>query len=649
MPRELAHCSSRIDGLFLVRIFTSLFLLLGLAISGNAQTAPQDSVLQLPGLTVTATRIPVDPLDAPTRVDVVTLNKSERVASLASVMSKRGRVYVRSYGPTGVASLSVRGSSPSQTAFLIDGIQIVNPQLGQLDATIVSLLGIGSIEVSGGSGSALYGANAYGGSVNLRTALPHNPEMVFQAESGSFGSRKLSTLVSAVRGRYGVSVGVNHSRFEGDFDYMNYASFPEKSEKRKNADSRTTSAFGKVAGQASTINIYHMSSSRGLPGLAGSGGSGERQTDRQTKIWANRKTRVASGLVVTTAMIQTGSLRYINPTLAIDDLGATRVVDADIAYSASVRSEQILNVAYSYRWAHARHPSLVSPNATISAHAIRLNSNLESGKILIYPSVRVDIQRKASSWSTILSPRLGVNLPIKSKKESRIRFNLGRAFRSPTLNDLYWRSAGAAGNQELRSETGWTGDAGYIHKSRTLELELGTFVHSLRNQIVWSTTSAGVWTPVNVNRVHSAGIESAIRLFTQISNVEIESGADYSFVRAVNKVNTELPSHNKQLRYTPRHRGSVFVDASLSRFSALISSNFTGQQNVTASGSERLASHIITSTELTYIVPYRNYRLDLTLGAHNLFNAEYSFVKGYPMPLRNYSLSLTMNFNPSRK
>ncbi len=95
--------------------------------------------------------------------------------SIADILAQAASVDIRSRAPFGMQTdLSVRGSSFSQVLVLVDGMRINDSQTGHHNADIpVPLQDIERVEVLLGPGSSVYGADAFGGTVNIITR--HHP------------------------------------------------------------------------------------------------------------------------------------------------------------------------------------------------------------------------------------------------------------------------------------------------------------------------------------------------------------------------------------------------------------------------------------------------------------------------------------------
>jgi vitamin B12 transporter len=124
-------------------------------------------------VTVTATRVAVPWGESGRSVEVLTGDEIEAhgVRSVPELLQLFPGLDVRRRGVHGVqADLSIRGGSFEQVLVLVDGVPVNNPQTGHHTLDLpVPVDAIERVEVLYGPGSALYGANAAGGVVQIFT------------------------------------------------------------------------------------------------------------------------------------------------------------------------------------------------------------------------------------------------------------------------------------------------------------------------------------------------------------------------------------------------------------------------------------------------------------------------------------------------
>ena len=135
---------------------------------------------------VTANAYPVPFENLSRTVTVITREDLDNLPaqSISDILAHATSVDVRSRSPFGLQTdLSVRGSAFSQVLVLVDGMRINDSQTGHHNADFpVQLQDIERIEVLLGSGSSIYGADAFGGIVNIVTR--RHPERASASISG---------------------------------------------------------------------------------------------------------------------------------------------------------------------------------------------------------------------------------------------------------------------------------------------------------------------------------------------------------------------------------------------------------------------------------------------------------------------------------
>ena len=93
--------------------------------------------------------------------------------------------------------LSIRGATFGQTLVLLNGLRINDVQTGHFNLDLpVPLEMLSGIEVLKGSGSALYGSDAIGGVVNVRTEPIEPGEFRLLAGVGNFGVNEQHAVTS---------------------------------------------------------------------------------------------------------------------------------------------------------------------------------------------------------------------------------------------------------------------------------------------------------------------------------------------------------------------------------------------------------------------------------------------------------------------
>ena len=239
-----------------------------------------------------------------------------------------------------------------------------------------------------------------------------------------------------------------------------------------------------------------------------------------------------------------------------------------------------------------------------------------------------------------------------------LKASVSRNHRFPSLNDLYFLPGG---NPDLRSEKGWTYDAGAtfdISGGSAVPFTLGGgitwFDSRIDDWIIWLPTPKGFFSPRNVKKVHAYGIETRLNLALEpFKGWVFELNGTYSWTPSVNVGEPMSPadkSVGKQLPYVPRHSASLTGRVSWRSWSflykwAFYSRRFTMSSNDnTISGS--LPPYYMSNISLARNFSFRPLDLQLRLAVNNLFNEDYLSVLSRPMPGINFEffISVTPRF-----
>jgi len=129
-------------------------------------------------ITVHATRTDARLQDSPTRVEVLGPEEIEEKTmmtpgDIVMMLNEMGGLRVQTTSPSlGAASVRIQGMRGRYTRFLTDGLPLFGQQGGGLGLLQVPPMDLGQVEVIKGVSSALYGAGAMAGVVNLISRRP---------------------------------------------------------------------------------------------------------------------------------------------------------------------------------------------------------------------------------------------------------------------------------------------------------------------------------------------------------------------------------------------------------------------------------------------------------------------------------------------
>ncbi|MFK8018506.1 MAG: TonB-dependent receptor [Pseudomonadales bacterium] len=167
----------------------------------SAQIAAQETSMET--TVVTATRTEQDFSSVLAAVSVFDRNDIERIQAIDifDLLSRAAGVSLLRTGGRGSAtSLLLRGNQSDHSLFLIDGVRIGSATLGSAALSAISLSNVERIEIIRGPKSALWGADAIGGVVNIITRRGREGREL--AIKSSFGSNNTSqnTVFASLNG-----------------------------------------------------------------------------------------------------------------------------------------------------------------------------------------------------------------------------------------------------------------------------------------------------------------------------------------------------------------------------------------------------------------------------------------------------------------
>jgi vitamin B12 transporter len=596
--------------------------------SGGADTLR----LRLPEVTVVATRTPIEPHTAPGRLERI--RPAETVSPLGSVaelLRDQTNLSMRAYGPGAMATLSWRGTDGAHTLVLLDGLPLGNAQNAVVDLELLPAALWDVVELAYGSGSALYGSSALGGVLRL---VPPDPPMApwsarFWGQANDYGLREGGLGLASRSGAFWVQV-IGYGAWSANrYRYQDNTVYPPVWRRRQNADYEQIGGWIRSGYERGPwrfrLSYWGHRADRGLPGPIIAGVGRARQEDVLSYGWAELAYRPAGLEQRLLVALQRDALRYSDPDA--DLLAHHRNRSWAFWYEGTALPSPEAHLAWGLWY---RHQSVESANLARfrGRHLLSLYGSalwrLRPGW-LVYPALRADFYSDASD---AISPRLGMNLVIRDGVAFKAQ--VGRNYRVPTFNDLYWIGGG---NPELKPERSWAVDGGLRYQAPRGEGELTLFWNDIRQRIVWLPGPDGRWRAQNQGHVRIRGLEASLR--GQVSS-GLELGVLYTGLDA-RKQDRSGPgdrTHGRVLMYVPPHmarltarimRGSWLIEAR-----ALLSS----YRYTTADNTAWLPGYGLLTLAGAYSGFWQGIRIRARVALENLFDTPYQIMPYYPMPGR---------------
>lgn len=171
-------------------ILMSMLMSTSVLWGGTALASEEAPEFFLDKMVVTATRTPVKIVDANANINVITAKEIENnhYTSLEEAVRNVPGVQFLSYGLAGYSASAFRMNGADNTVVLIDGVR-ANHAGQAFQASYLNLDNVERIEVLKGSASALYGADAKGGVINIITKKVDGNQSKLTVSAGNFNTQ----------------------------------------------------------------------------------------------------------------------------------------------------------------------------------------------------------------------------------------------------------------------------------------------------------------------------------------------------------------------------------------------------------------------------------------------------------------------------
>jgi len=588
--------------------------------------------------------------DSPWSVTVLSSQELEKTGArtLGDALRNVVSMDIKSNGFEGaLTSMRMRGSSAEQVLVLVDGIRVSSTLLGVADFSDIPVDDIERVEVVRGSSSALYGADAVGGVVNIIRKEPGQNK----TELGtSYGTYNTSSLTFATSG------GSN-------FSYDLSASLDKTDGFRHNSDLNAQSYYGDLKWDLGEKSTFSLSGSiyladKGVPNVPTSESkplSASKPKDRQTDRLADLSIKYHKDYD------DNSNLEFLLYQSQSDQ--ATHIFDFwggkfdDTRYLSCMNGVEIkktLNLSeyhkytYGADWREELGDSDYAGDHSVNNIGLYFqDEEIFSRDLLLTVGMRGD---RHSRTGDFVSLRTGLLYRVFSNLS--LRTSIGSSFRSPTLNELYWNDPVwmMYGNEDLSPEKAVVFDIGLINKFATgEEMEIGYFTQTITDMIVWQFDDSTFIT--RVSNIDNANIQGLELSFKNEPADWLRYDLNFTYQNPVRTFDERNPSYaGKDLPYCPRVKGNIGAEFGVRGGLEMgIMGRLVGERFADAANNVSIPDYFVVDARLGSDGGGFSWRL----GVLNLFDAEYFESVGnqpltyeylrYPMPGRTAIFGVKYN------
>ncbi|WP_374265174.1 TonB-dependent receptor domain-containing protein [Zoogloea sp.] len=579
-----------------------------------------------PAVIVTATRQVQRADESLASVDIIDREEIERAGpgSALDLLARQAGVQIASNGGPGkTSSLYLRGANANHTILLIDGVRIGSVTSGQPTLENIPLSQIERIEILRGPASALYGADAVGGVIQVFTKRGEGPAQ-FEAfgGAGNLGTTQFGAGVSGSSGA--LSYALRAAEYEthgvsarkGPYPAMkswhNYD--PALDADRDGYRSRSLGGnlgYTLAPGHELRLNLVHIESRNWYDGGGYNSPAGGADV----------------GNDALTQVIAVESINRITPIWQ-STVRLAQAKDETRAFRAGSRfdskQEQVLwqndiklplgNLMLGYEHLEQQVDSTTSftvKSRDISSFMAGWNAGL--GNHQWQANLRHDSN---SQFGDKLTHVLGYGYRITPAL--RASGSVGTSFKAPTLNDLYYvDSGGNHGDPNLKAEKGHNRELALRYDVAGTRASVTYFDNKIDNLITWAALPPTyAYVPLQTGEARIKGWELAYGAL--LGAYELSASIDLSDPRD--------ESTDKQLARRAREAARVALSRSFGALSLGGELYATGKRYNDAANNEKLGGYSLVNLFAHYKVD-RDWRLEAR--ANNILDKDYELAKGY--------------------
>jgi vitamin B12 transporter len=578
-------------------------------------------------LTVTATGTDEQLDDVPLPVTVIGRAEIEdaQEESVADLLRRVPGLSVLRTGDEGSpASVFVRGTESDHTLLMFDGVRLNSPYFAGYDWSLLPSAGLERIEVARGPFSALWGADAIGGAVNVVPSRARDGlSGSLLGEGGNDGWQRFEGTVSWAGGGFDLYASGFDREGEGQLQNSDF-------------DTRqvlVNAGWSWSEGSRMALLVQDLDNEIGVPFSDPLNPTpNRRQRSEQRLVALPLKVHVtdAWGLEVVASQVER-ALFFRDPD---DRYGFTSSDTLSDTVQGRLASRHRLG-DHGLTWGGEWRRDEVTDT---SSHGVNLDGETTevlslfvqdvwqaSDQLRVIAGFRWD---EADLWGSEVSPRLLVGWRVGADFE--LRGGYGRAFRQPSVGELYFP---LSGNPELEPETSESVEVGVSWFAGTSRVQANLFATRIDNLIDFDYAT---YTFANATEAEMRGVELAW---------ETPLSARFACRLQGTWLDTEDAGGNPLLR-RPEWSGSWSLQGGLwKRLRGDLTLIYVGSRadiDAVTLGRIEMGGHVTANLSAAYEL-LRG--LQILLRVQNVTNEGYQEVNGYPAPDRRITAGLRLSLS----
>lgn len=572
-------------------------------------------------------------------------------SSLQNLLQQSTSLTIKSYGNAGSsASISIRSAGSSRTQVSWEGFPLNSLSMGNNDCSTIPIAGFNQISINYNASATYFGSGAVGGAVELQN-IPkwkNYTKISGTYSESSFSTNSYTCNFSKGTKNIDYSGSILYNESNGNFPYKDYAG---KQLYRENASYSNYGIFQNLhilltPQYLLQAGIWYQVKQNEIPAIMGAKPFfNETQTDSSFKTFISLK-----------RFFKKSYLTY--KTAFFDDFqfySKTSIYQNSTATKDNIHNRRNFHVLQYKHNISSKITGLLEIQTAINTADI---TDYENTKTEFSNAYIGAVQYKTKKYQSNFSIRkefntqykipiifnLG-NLFIIQQDKLLVRVTAGNKYRTPTFNDLYWKSWG---NPDLIPEHGFSFESGGTYtffktSKQIITTDLSYYNTTIRDMILWNQQGA-IWHPFNLAEAKIQGYEIAFSQNYSFQKFQIRNNVNTNIITSyISKIykgsNTEA-ALGHSLYYEPKY--SIFASTSIfyKNFRAFVSGNFYSLRYYSITNT--LPAYALCNSGISYTHTNKNISSLFSFSCNNITNTSYELIRSYPMPGRYFEFSIQL-------
>ena len=584
------------------------------------------------------------------RIDTLSVNEM-RHGSISDIITESGYIYIKSYGPGGIATPSFRGTGASHTQLSWNGISVNSPMLGQADLSLIPGGFIDEIKIYTGLASLAITSGGLGGTIDFVNGPDWKSNELLETGIAAASFGRFSTYGRLFLGgdRFRSVTRAFFQSGDNDFKYIDNVNGPSPEYKyRLNAEYSKKGLMQEFYlrndKSVSSARIWLQEAERNLPAsiLMPQVIPSENQTDIFLRTIINHRRFYRKSNIDLTVALFSDRLDYVNQQASVNSKNHSITLNSKAAFEKEFTKNTHLEILLTNEYSRVNsvnYSDIKSRSVSGLSAAARKSFGENIGMVLLV--------RQMIMSGRILLPDIsaGADIRIIRNREAFLRINVARNSKVPSLNDLFWNPGG---NPDLKDEYCSSLEVETVYDGRlssTVSFETGVSLYSnfIRDMIQWLPGEFNYWTPQNLNSVNTYGFEADLKVNYREGRLKTMLAGHYSFTRAEEAGTDRTKAGGEQLIYVPVSQFNTNARIEWSSIYLVWLSAFTGKRFTSVDNSDYLPAYLLNNINCGFRFNAAKTSFDLSIRVENIFNTIYQTIAYQPMPMRSYNLCFTFN------